>query len=1017
MAYKLLDSARRGCYNTRSSALRFRQIIMNAENSVSSAGRAPGALLRVGLDVGSTTVKVVVPGEDGEMLYASYRRHRSRIRETLADMLEELRAAFPEAEEVMPAVSGSAGIGIAEACNLPFVQEVYAEKIATETLNPGTDAVIELGGEDAKMLFPGPNFDARMNDSCAGGTGAFIDRMAGLLNAQPEELDALAARSTTTYTIASRCGVFAKSDIQPLLNQGAAREDLAAAVFSSVADQAIASLARGRTISGKVLYLGGPLTFQSCLRKSFDDKLHVQGICPPNSLYYVAIGCALCADRPVRLSDLAERVRRVPVRGNTCPYPLFRNAQEYTDFRARHAAHAVPLGSQGEAREAFIGIDSGSTTIKIVLIDAEGHLLDSFYDSNHGNPIPAVRDYLLRLYTRYPQCRLLSGAATGYGEELIRHAFRIPFGVVETVAHFTGARHFLPNVDFILDIGGQDIKCMRIRNGAIDNIFLNEACSSGCGSFLQTFAEQLGYGVEEFARLGLQAGAPVELGSRCTVFMNSSVKQAQRDGAGVADISAGLSRSIVKNALYKVIRPTNRDALGKHIVVQGGTFLNDCVLRAFEQELGLQVIRPNIAGIMGAFGAALYAREQFRLKPEVPAPVGADELQAFCHSTRSAVCGRCTNRCRLTINSFGNGRNYISGNRCERPITHAAPADDLNLCRHKLRMLGELPRRGSDAPLGPIGIPMGLNIYELLPFWQCLLTTLGFQVVTGPMDDRRVFRLGQNSIPDDTVCFPAKMMHGQVRWLAEQGLKHIFYPCMTYNLREEGADNCYNCPVVAYYPEVLAANVPELAELTCHFGYLGLEDRGLLTDRLAAMFRPHFPQIRRRDVKAAVAAAYTAQDNYTQAVRAAGAGILQRAREIGKHIIVLAGRPYHIDPRINHSIDRLITGLGAAVVTEDAVAHLAAGSEDLQVLNQWSYHARLYAAARYVCHHPDTEFVQLVSFGCGCDAITADECRRLLENAGRLYTQIKIDDIENPGAAKIRLRSLLAAAGIPELQH
>ena len=1017
MPNMLLDSARRGCYNARSSASRFRKFIMNAEITDNSAGRAMNAPLRVGLDVGSTTVKVAVPGEGGEMLHTRYRRHRSLVRETVADMLDELCAVFPAAEEVLLAVSGSAGIGIAEACDLPFVQEVYAEKVATETLNPGTDAVIELGGEDAKMLFPGPHFDARMNDSCAGGTGAFIDRMAGLLNAQPEELDALAARSTTTYTIASRCGVFAKSDIQPLLNQGAAREDLAAAVFSSVADQAIASLARGRSIGGKVLYLGGPLTFQSCLRKCFDDKLHVQGICPPNSLYYVAIGCALCADRPVRLSDLAARVRRVPARGNACPYPLFRDDGEYEVFRACHAAHAVPLGSPEQAHEAFIGIDSGSTTIKIALIDAEGHLLDSFYESNRGNPIPAVRDYLLRLYTRHPQCRPVAGAATGYGEELIRHAFRIPFGVVETVAHFTGARHFLPNVDFILDIGGQDIKCMRIRNGAIDNIFLNEACSSGCGSFLQTFAEQLGYGVEEFARLGLRAEAPVELGSRCTVFMNSSVKQAQRDGACVADISAGLSRSIIKNALYKVIRPTGPDDLGKHIVVQGGTFLNDCVLRAFEQEMRLQVIRPNIAGIMGAFGAALYARDRFRQQPNTPPLAGEAELQAFCHSTRSAVCGRCTNRCRLTINSFGNGKNYISGNRCERPVTNTAPADELNLCRRKLRMLAELPRRGSDAPLGPIGIPMGLNIYELLPFWQCLLTTLGFQVITGPVDDRRVFRLGQNSIPDDTVCFPAKMMHGQVRWLAAQGLRHIFYPCMTYNVREEGADNCYNCPVVAYYPEVLAANVPELAELTCHFGYLGLEDRGLLTDRLTAMFRPHFPQIRRRDVKAAVAAAFAAQEAYSQAVRAAGADIMRQARRLGKHIVVLSGRPYHIDPRINHGIDRLITGLGAAVVTEDAVAHLAAGTADLQVLNQWSYHARLYAAAQYVCRHADTEFVQLVSFGCGCDAITADECRRLLENAGRLYTQIKIDDIDNPGAAKIRLRSLFAAAGIREPLH
>ncbi|MDO4178299.1 MAG: acyl-CoA dehydratase activase [Phascolarctobacterium sp.] len=969
--------------------------------------------MRVGLDIGSTTIKIVVLDDNNKLIASKYQRHFSQITQVLEQLIEDLEHELPHLKEAYVALSGSASLGIAEDYNLQFVQEVYAEKIAAEMLEPRTDVIIELGGEDAKMLFLGRHFDARMNDCCAGGTGAFIDQMASLLNVKTEDMDKLAAKTTTRYTIASRCGVFAKSDIQPLLNQGAAKEDLAASIFHAVASQAVTGLAKGRPIKGNVLYLGGPLSFMSQLRASFDEILHIQGTCPEHSLYYVAIGSALCADKIINLTSLKENL-------TTCQHkhgfnhlePLFTNAEEFAKFQARHEQNNITLASMNNVKEAFIGIDSGSTTIKIAVMNKEGELVDSFYESNHGNPVIAVRKYLLDFYKNYPECKLIASAVTGYGEDLIKHGFGVDYGIVETMAHFFAAKYLQPQVDFIIDIGGQDMKCLKIHNGAIDNIFLNEACSSGCGSFLQTFAELLGYDVKEFAKLGETADKPVDLGSRCTVFMNSSVKQAQKDGASVANISAGLAMSIVKNALYKVIRTNNPDSLGQHMVVQGGTFLNDCVLRAFEKEMGKEVIRPNIAGLMGAYGAALYAQKRYEEKPKPTSLLNAEQLTSFNHTVKNIVCQGCQNHCHLTINTFSSDKPFISGNRCERPVTHAAPKDDLNLYRYKLKLLKALPNL--EQPLrGVMGIPMGLNMYELLPFWQALLNHLGFKVITSPIEDKSIYQRGQGTIPSDTICYPAKLMHGHIAYLLEQKIEHIFYPCMTYNIDEHNTENCYNCPVVAYYPEVLDTNIPELDNVHFYHDYVGLLHKNKLAENLLKMFKKDFPNLTKRELNAAIQAAFKAYDNFQQHVKMQGQVIIEGARKEKMPIIVLAGRPYHIDPKVNHSIDRLITTLGAALISEDAISSHISSTElntDLHVLNQWTYHSRLYAAAKYVAQNEDMHMVQLVNFGCGCDAITADECRRILEENGKIYTQIKIDDIDNLGAAKIRLRSLFSAA-------
>lgn len=962
--------------------------------------------MKIGLDIGSTTIKCVVLDDGGAIVYKTYERHFSHIVEKAAEVLARLDKEITRGRPALLSISGSAGMGLAEACGVPFVQEVFATRVAARQYAPDADVIIELGGEDAKILFLTGGTEVRMNGSCAGGTGAFIDQMATLLKLTPDEMNAAAQHAEKTYTIASRCGVFAKSDIQPLINQGAKTGDVAASIFMAVVNQTIAGLAQGRKIAGNILYLGGPLTFLPQLKKSFDKALGVKGTCPENSLYYVALGAALYSDQAL---DLAKVAADLTAYSATATYafdpPLFENETEYGAFRARHAKASVPRKPfAGDCGPVWIGIDAGSTTVKAAVIDRDDALLFTSYQPNSGNPIPIIRELLLEIYRAHPDVQIASVTATGYGEDIVKSAFGVDYGVVETVAHFTAAKHFMPDVDFVIDIGGQDMKCFKIENGAISNIFLNEACSSGCGSFLQTFAEALGYGVPEFAKLGLFADRPVDLGSRCTVFMNSSVKQAQKDGASIENISAGLSISVVKNALYKVIRASGPEELGQKIVVQGGTFYNEAVLRAFEQEMGVEVIRPDIAGLMGAYGAALYGKAKGK---ERSALLTQSELESFTQQVKNVACGLCGNHCQLTVNVFPGGKQYISGNRCDRPVTHRGAENPLDLFEYKLKLLaGYGPTPG--ARRGTVGIPLVLNMYELLPFWHTLFTRLGFSVAaTGP-SDRKLYLEGQGTIPSDTVCYPAKLVHGHIRRLAEMGVDAVFYPCMTYNVDEGHGDNCYNCPVVAYYPEVVAANCAELAHTKFIYDYVGIHRRRDFPKKMAAILRRTWPDITDREVAQAADAAYAEYERHMEQLRARGAEIVARARAEGRQIIVLAGRPYHVDPEVNHGIDKLICSHGAAVVTEDSISHLV-GKVPTTVLNQWTYHARLYAAATYIADQPDMNLVQLVSFGCGVDAITTDETREILQSEGKLYTQIKIDEIANLGAVNIRLRSLFAA--------
>ncbi len=969
-------------------------------------------ILRVGIDIGSTTVKVVVLDEDHKLLFRSYERHYSKARERACETLRSIEDML-RGKDVRLVVTGSAGLGVAKAAGLDFVQEVYATAAAVNTYIPDTDAVIELGGEDAKIIFFGGALEERMNGSCAGGTGAFIDQMATLMNVTVSELDELSLRHEKIYPIASRCGVFAKSDIQPILNQGGRKEDVAASIFQAVVDQTVAGLTQGRELKGKIVFLGGPLHFLMGLRERFVDTLQLDGdhaVFPEDGDCFAAMGAALCASdyaaRPFdQLLRLLEESRTATSVVDTMP-PLFESQADYDAFTARHNASTPPQLDIGTYEgDAYLGIDAGSTTTKIVLIAPDGGLLYTYYHSNLGNPVAIALEQLREIYRLCgDRIKIRGSAVTGYGEDLIKNAFSCDLGLVETVAHYRAAAHFNPDVDFIIDIGGQDMKCFKIRNGAVDSIMLNEACSSGCGSFIETFAKALGYNIADFAKLGLFTQKPVNLGSRCTVFMNSSVKQAQKDGASVEDISAGLSISIVKNAIYKVIRAASADDLGKHIVVQGGTFHNDAVLRAFEQELVREVTRPTIAGIMGAFGAALAARD---LKLERSALLDATALEGFTHAAKPVTCNLCTNHCSLTVNSFDGGRRFISGNRCSRPLGKEK-AELPDLYRYKYQRLRAMEGKGfGDGSRGRIGLPFGLNMYENLPFWFELFTRLNFEVVLSPESSRKLYIKGQRTIPSDTVCYPAKLLHGHVEALVEAGVDAVFYPCMSYNFDEKTADNNYNCPVVAYYPELLAANMPDLKKTRFLNPYAGLH-RPKDYERIGSQWFADTFGIPRREAASAIRAAYQAYDRYKEDVHRTGWQYISQARERGLPIIVLAGRPYHIDPEINHGINDLITSFGFVLVSEDAVAHL----EDYaprRVLNQWTFQARMYNAARYICQQPDMELVQLVSFGCGTDAITGDEMRSILEQGGKLYTQLKIDDISNLGAVRIRIRSLMAA--------
>ena len=955
--------------------------------------------LRIGIDIGSTTVKVVVLDEQNKLLFRSYERHYSKTRERACETLKSISGQL-SGQRVKLVITGSAGLGVAKAAGLDFVQEVYATAAAVNTYIPDTDAVIELGGEDAKIIFFGGALEERMNGSCAGGTGAFIDQMATLMNVSVNELDSLSLKHEKIYPIASRCGVFAKSDIQPILNQGGRKEDVAASIFQAVVDQTVAGLTQGRELKGKIVFLGGPLHFLMGLRQRFVETLKLDGehaVFPEDGDCFAAMGAALCATdyEPVPFEDALKRLeesRETNTSADTMP-PLFDTQEEYDAFLARHNASRPPEADiHTYAGPAWLGMDAGSTTTKLALITADGGLLYTYYHSNLGNPVSIVLEQLKKIYEL---C----------GDRIqIKDAFSCDLGLVETVAHYKAAAHFNPDVDFIIDIGGQDMKCFKIRNGAVDSIMLNEACSSGCGSFIETFAKALGSNIADFSKMGLFAKKPVNLGSRCTVFMNSSVKQAQKDGASVKDISAGLSISIVKNAIYKVIRAASADDLGQHIVVQGGTFLNDAVLRSFERELGREVTRPTIAGIMGAFGAALAARD---LHLERSALLSSQDLEKFTHTAKPATCGLCTNHCSLTVNTFDGGRRFISGNRCSRPLgeePHHLP----DLMRYKYQKLRALHGKGDgDGSRGRIGIPFGLNMYENLPFWFTFFTKLNFEVVLSPESSRKLYLKGQRTIPSDTVCYPAKLLHGHVEALVEAGVDAVWYPCMSYNNDEGIGDNHYNCPVVAYYPELIAANVPSLKQTRFLDPYVGLWRHKDFGKRIAQLMHQEFG-IPKKESAAAARAAYEAYEAYVHDVRATGKEYIDYARSHGLNIIVVCGRPYHIDPEINHGINDLITSFGFVLVTEDALSYLE-GYAPRKVLNQWTFQSRMYNAARYVCTQPDMQVVQLVSFGCGTDAITTDEMRSILEDGDKLYTQLKIDDISNLGAVKIRIRSLMAA--------
>lgn len=975
----------------------------------------------LGIDIGSTTAKIVLV-QNGKITYSKYERHFSQVRNKIRDMVLEIEPIIRN-EQIFIALSGSAGLGLADDTGLPFVQEVFATGELIKQLQPDTSVVIELGGEDAKIIFFDGFMEQRMNGACAGGTGAFIDQMATLMNLSIDELDKLSLRSTKIYPIASRCGVFAKSDIQPLLNQGANKADIAAGIFQAVVDQTITGLAQGRRIRGKVMFLGGPVYYCRGLRKRFVETLKLDensAVFPEYGRFAVAMGAALYASKQkdgICCSELIDRLEKCTSKKQAavCLKPLFENKESYEKFRERHQKATVETLDIAEySGDAYLGIDCGSTTTKVVLISSDKKLLYSYYSSNMGNPVDVVKEQLMNIRRLCgTRIKIKGSAVTGYGEDLIRHAFHIDAGLVETMAHFTAARHFQPDVDFILDIGGQDIKCFKIHNKTIDSVMLNEACSSGCGSFIETFAKSMGYEVEEFSMLGLKSKAPVDLGTRCTVFMNSSVKQAQKDGADISDISAGLSMSVVKNALYKVIRAGSADEIGRNIVVQGGTFLNDAVLRSFELEIGREVIRPQIAELMGAFGAALYAMS---LRLDKSSVLSEEELKNFTHSSKAAVCSGCGNKCHLTVNIFSGKEKYVSGNKCERVSgTDKTKTEDVpNLHEFKRSRIKNL-KEGENIR-GTIGMPLALGMYELAPFWHTIFIRLGFRVLFSGFSSRELYTRGHDSIPSDTVCYPAKLMHGHIETLLEKKTDYIFYPCLTYNFDEKTADNHYNCPVVAYYSEVLNGNMESLKSTEFLFPYLNINNRRELAKEIYSLLKPKHRDLTQREVKKAVDDGYEEYRKWMEELRQEGRRAIEYARANKKRILLLAGRPYHIDPEVGHGIDKLAVSLGFVVITEDSISDIMK-PENVGVLNQWTYHARLYNAAEYAGHNDDVELVQLVSFGCGLDAITSDEVRDILEKHGKIYTQVKIDEISNPGAVKIRLRSLLGALEERERQN
>lgn len=961
---------------------------------------------QLGIDVGSTTVKVVAL--DGEkILYKSYVRHFARVKETVLSELENVKRKF--GGDFTVSVTGSAGLGLSERSGLNFVQEVQSAFIAIRKFYPDADAAVELGGEDAKIIFITGGTEQRMNGSCAGGTGAFIDQMATLLNISVQQMDEYALNAEKTYPIASRCGVFAKSDVQPLINQGAKKEDIAASIFQAVVDQTVSGLAQGRRIEGKVLFLGGPLYFLKGLRNAFKKTLKLSdenAVFPDDAPCFMAIGAALASVgvKPQSIDEVILSIKSVKESDDIATgEPLFSSKEEYSEFVRRHRATDLQFADiESYKGDCYLGIDSGSTTTKLILITPDCKILYSHYQPNNGQPLDVIVEKLREIY-RLSEGRLKikSSAVTGYGEDLIKSAIKADFGIVETVAHFKAAMHFNPKVDFIIDIGGQDIKCFKIKNGAIDSIMLNEACSSGCGSFIQTFARAMGMQIDKFAQEGLYAKHPVELGSRCTVFMNSAVKQAQKEGAGIDDISAGLSSSIVKNAIYKVIRAANVDELGENIVVQGGTFLNDAVLRAFEKETGKQVIRPGISALMGAFGAALYAMEK---SSGQSALLSDEELKNFTYSSKSTNCHGCTSNCNINIVSFGDGRKFISGNKCEKGAGMKAASAELDIYSYKQERL--LKCISGVKGKVKVGLPLQLGMYEQLPLWAGFFESLGFEVVLSEKSSRNLYFKGQHTVASDTACYPAKLMHGHIESLLDSGVDFIFLPCESYNIDEHCSSNHYNCPVVAYYPELLKANNERLTDENFLMPYIDLNVEKSTVLKLYNALKKY--GVKKNAVKKALNEGFKRLESYHSDVRAKADEILKTAEEQGKQVIILAGRPYHLDNEINHGINKLLTSLNLAVLSEDSVFEKG-DIVKVDVLNQWTYHSRLYRAADFASKHKNVNLVQLVSFGCGLDAITTDEVRAILEKNGKLYTQIKIDEINNLGVVKIRLRSMLAA--------
>ncbi|WP_035291462.1 2-hydroxyacyl-CoA dehydratase [Clostridium sp. KNHs214] len=977
-------------------------------------------LFHLGLDVGSTTVKLVILNGQDEVVYKKYQRHYSDIKKTIVDIVDEAYERFKNSYITIK-VTGSGGLGVSKWLSIGFIQEVVASTKAIKKHIPTTDVAIELGGEDAKITYFDSGIEQRMNGTCAGGTGAFIDQMSSLLQTDAMGLNKYAENHKVIYPIAARCGVFAKTDIQPLLNEGAAKEDIAASIFQAVVNQTISGLACGKPIKGNVAFLGGPLYFLPELRNRFTETLKLkeeQVIFPDNSQLFVALGAAISSkeENKILAEDFMRKLKAEEFEGGQEVQrlrPLFLNVDELEEFRKRHEAARVERRKLSEYKgRCFLGIDAGSTTTKAALIDEEGKLIYSYYGSNAGNPLLSTINILKDLYGKLPEkAHIINSAVTGYGEGLIKAAMKVDIGEIETVAHYKAAEFFLPKVDFILDIGGQDMKCLRIKDGVIDSIMLNEACSSGCGSFIETFAHSLNMSVQDFAKEALKAKSPVDLGSRCTVFMNSRVKQAQKEGASVGDISAGLSYSVIKNALQKVIKIRNPEEMGERIIVQGGTFYNDAVLRSFELISEREAIRPDIAGIMGAFGAAIIAKERYEAGKESTL-LKAEQLESFKCEVEMRRCGMCGNNCMLTVNKFSDGREFISGNRCERGAGISEKKEQLpNLFDYKYkRTFSYAPLKKEEAKRGVVGIPRVLNIYENYPFWFTFLTDLGFRVELSCRSTRKVYEMGIETIPSESVCYPAKIVHGHIMDLINRGIDTIFYPCIPFEKKEiDGADNHYNCPIVTSYAEVIKNNMDIIEEKHIKFmnPFFSLDDKKKLAKRLYDEFKSF--KISKKDINEALDKAWLERDKVKEDIRKKGEEVLEYLDSTGKKGIVLAGRPYHIDPEINHGLPNLINEYGMAVLTEDSVCHLGSIDRPLRIVDQWVYHSRLYAAASFVGEKNNLELIQLNSFGCGLDAVTTDQVQEILNSHGKIYTAIKIDEVNNLGAVRIRIRSLKAA--------